>query len=99
MKIKLPRKRSTAALVLLALLLLLLVPSSGTAMYSANFRIDWFAPMTGTGGPSISPNFGMNLTVGQTITGHVVSTGFAVNLGYWQNWDPLSVFLPVVIKP
>lgn len=74
------------------------VVGAGSYYKTQNFWMDWFAPMTGTGGVSISPNFSMNLTVGQTITGHVVSTGFAVNLGYWQNWDPLSVFLPIIVK-
>ncbi len=94
-----PRKRSTAVLVLLALLVLLLLPSSGRAMNSANFRLDWFAPMTGTGGALSSPNFSMNLTVGQTVTGSEASSGYAMNLGYWQNWNPLPVLLPIAVKP
>ncbi len=100
MKINLlPRKRSTSVFLLLAFLLLLLPPSSGTAMFSANFRLDWFAPMTGTGGASTSLNYNMDLTVGQTVTGPAASTGFAVKLGYWQTWQPVTVYLPVAVKP
>lgn len=93
------KKPSPTALVLLALLLLLLLPSSGKAMNSANYRLDWFAPMTGTGGASISLNYSMDLTVGQTVTGSEASPGYAMNLGYWQDWDALPLFLPFVRRP
>ena len=94
-----PMKPSPAALFLLALMLLLLLPSSGTAMNSAGYRLDWFAPMTGTGGASSSANYSMNLTVGQTVTGLEASPGYALNLGYWQDWRGLSLYLPFVVRP
>jgi len=94
-----PKKPSPTALVLLALLLLLLLPSSGIAMNSANYRLDWFAPMTGTGGASSSPNYSLNLTVGQTVTGPESSPGYAVNLGFWQDWGALPLYLPFVVRP
>ncbi len=90
------KKPSLATLVLLVLLLLLLT-SSGRAMNSSQYRLDWFAPMTGTGGASSSPNFSLSLTVGQTVTGAQGSPGYAMNLGFWQNWSS-SVFLPIVVK-
>ncbi len=93
-----PKKRSTIALVLVALILLLLLPSSGRAMNSANYRLDWFAPMTGTGGASSSPNFSLNLTVGQTVTGQEASPGYAMNLGFWQEWSGGPLFLPLVLR-
>ena len=92
------KKRSTTALVLLALLLLLLLPSSGRAMNSAGYRLDWLVPMTGTGGAASSPNFSLNLTVGQTVTGQEASPGYAMNLGYWQNWNEPALFLPLVVR-
>ena len=92
------KKRSTTALVLLALLLLLTLPSSGRAMNSANYRLDWYSPMTGVGGTSSSPNFSLSLTVGQSVTGRQASPGFAVNLGFWQDWGAAPVFLPYVVR-
>lgn len=99
MKKHLPAKKPLLApLVLLTLLLSLLLPSSGMAMNSANYQLAWFAPMTGTGSFAQSPNYHMDLTVGQTVTGSIASPGFTMNLGYWQNWDELMIFLPVVAK-
>ncbi len=94
-----PKKHSLPLLVSLALLLLLLLPSSSMAMNSANFRLDWFAPMTGVGGASNSPNYAMNLTIGQTVAGQGASAGYAVNLGFWQKWSAPAQYLPVVVRP
>ncbi len=93
------KKPFSITLVLLALLLLLLLPSSGRAMDSVHYRLDWFAPMTGTGGGASSPNYRLDLTVGQTVTGLEASPGFALDLGYWQNWKGPTQYLPIVARP
>ncbi len=92
-------KPASMALILLALLLLLMLPSSGRAMSSAGYRLDWFTPMTGTGAAASSPNFSLHLTVGQTVTGLEGRPGYALNLGYWQNWNGGQQFLPIVARP
>ncbi len=94
---KILRSKALKPIVLVLLVLLLLLPASVLAMRSANFHLDWFTPLTGTGGPSSSSNFRANFTVGQTVSGPVSSPNYKVNLGYWQNIK-LTVFLPLVVK-
>jgi len=93
-----PMSRRVPLLILLALLLLTLaLPSSGLAMQSSAYHLDWFTPMTGTGGASSSANYSLNFTVGQTASGPASSPNYAATLGYWQNIDRW-LFLPIVVK-
>ncbi len=55
---------------LMTLVVLLLLASGALAMSSANYRLNWFTPMTGNGGDEISSaNYAANFTVGQTVVG------------------------------
>ena len=45
-------------------------------MSSANYRLDWFVPLTGSGGAASSANYAANFTVGQTAIGGSTSTNY-----------------------
>jgi len=72
------------------------------AMSSANYRLDWFTPLTGGGGGTASStNYAVNLTIGQAAIGRSSSANTAAGLGYWYGYGvepPFRVYLPVVLK-
>lgn len=70
------------------------------AMASPHFRLDWFAPLTGSGAPASSAHFAVNLTVGQTAINVSASPNYQSCLGYWCGSEAaeLDVYLPLVIK-
>jgi hypothetical protein len=70
-------------LILLMLLGLLLFAGSALAMSSTNYKLDWFAPLTSSGGPASSTNYAGNFSVGQAVIGYAGSTGYTAGLGYW----------------
>jgi hypothetical protein len=87
-------------LAIIVLVLLLLVFASAMAMSSANYRLDWYVPVSGSGGGiSASPSKGINFTIGQVVTGHPSSSNYDVSLGYWYGVGGLfSIRLPLVTK-
>ena len=93
-------KRST---ILLALIGFLLLTGGVLAMSSDNYRLDWFTPLTGSGGgaPS-STNYAVNFTVGQTAIGTSSSTNYGTCLGYWCDTTAAAgqfkIYLPVVLR-
>jgi hypothetical protein len=86
--------------MLLTLIVLLVLAGSALAMSSANYRLDWFTPMTGGGGgPASSANYAVNFTVGQTVIGSASSSSYQACLGYWCGAGGLwRVYLPLVLK-
>jgi hypothetical protein len=91
-------KRKT---ILFTLLLLLLLAHGAQAMSSANFALDWYTPLTSSGGGlSSSVNYAVNFTIGQTAIGTSSSTNFSTGLGYWYGiFQQFRVRLPLVAKP
>ena len=92
-------KRKTTAFIAITLCGLLFA-SSALAMSSANYRLDWFTPLTsGGGGPAESAGYAVNLTVGQTAIGSASSSSYQACLGYWcgavGQW---RVYLPLITK-
>jgi hypothetical protein len=86
-------------LMLLILLGLLLIAGSALAMSSTNYRLDWFAPLTSSGGPASSTNYAGNFSVGQAVIGYAGSTGYAAGLGYWYGTaGGYTIYLPVVLR-
>ena len=81
----------------------LLVSGVALAMESANYRLDWFTPLTGGGGGAASSaSYAVNFTVGQSATG----TSYDGCLGFWcgdgaaiapspGNYD---IYLPLVLR-
>ena len=91
------KKMTLSAVVLLVSLLLV---SSALAMSSANYKLDWFTPMTGGGGgPAASANYAINLTIGQTAIGASASANYRVGLGYWYGLLPGGrLHLPLILR-
>ncbi len=86
-------------LALLIISLALIVVHSAVAMSSANYRLDWFTALTGSGGSSSSAHYAVNLTVGQTVIGPSTSAGYHVGLGYWYGTGmTYRIYLPVVLR-
>jgi hypothetical protein len=89
--------------LLLGLLCVLLLANGTLAMSSANYRLDWFTPLTGSGGPASSTHYAVNVTVGQTAPGVSASANYGGCLGYWCGGETeaggLKVYLPLVLKP
>jgi hypothetical protein len=76
-------KRTMTALVVV-LLCTLLVSGVALSMSSSNYRLDWFTPLTGSGGGQVgSANYAANFTVGQSISGAIAGTNHSFCLGYW----------------
>ena len=92
-------RRMRIALLLAALVGILLV-SSGLAMNSANYALDWMIPLTSGGGGAVaSSNYTIQYSVGQSVVGESDSTNYATNMGFWQNFiTTLRAWVPVVFK-
>lgn len=69
------------------------------AMESANYRLDWFTPLSsGGGGSSDSTNYAVNFSVGQVGVGSMSSTNFETCLGFWCESKFSRVYLPLIFK-
>ena len=84
--------------VLLALIALLLLAGKVLAMSSDHYRLDWFIPLTGSGGAASSTNYAVNLTVGQTVIGVSESPHYQGCLGYWCGEFEHRVYLPLLLR-
>ena len=87
--------------ILLALLIIfLLLTGSALAMSSANYKLDWFVPLTGSGGSEMSStNYKAYVTVGQTAIGASASTNYGACLGYWCGQLPGGrLHLPLIMR-
>ncbi len=93
------RKRLLIAIVVVSLGGLLLVQIA-LAMSSANYKLDWFTPLTGNGGGAMSSaNYAVNFTVGQTASSDLGSTNYKAGLGYWYGVGrSYLVYLPLILK-
>jgi hypothetical protein len=82
-----------------ALAVLCILAGSVLAMSSASYRLDWFIPLVGSGGPASSTHYAVNLTVGQTAIGASASTHYTAGLGYWYGGaQQYRIFLPLVLN-
>jgi hypothetical protein len=78
----------------------MILVSSSLAMSSQNYSIDWYLPMTGSGGGEAgSTNYAVNFSVGQTVIGASSSNNYHSGLGYWYGLllDQLKT-LPIIFK-
>jgi hypothetical protein len=70
-------------LICIAVLAVVLVAAQvAQAMASANYRLDWFAPLTASGGAGASTNYKMNIVIGQTVSQNSASSGYKAQMGY-----------------
>ena len=91
-------KRKT---ILLALLIIFLLSTgSALAMSSSSYKLDWFVPLTGSGGSEmISTNYKAYVTIGQTAIGASASTNYGACLGYWCGQLPGGrLHLPLILR-
>ena len=87
--------------ILLALLIIfLLLTSSALAMSSASYKLDWFVPLTGSGGSEMgSANYKAYVTIGQTAIGASASANYGACLGYWCGQLPGGrLHLPLILR-
>lgn len=85
--------------ILATCLVLLLLTGSALAMSSANYKLDWFVPLTGGGGgPAKSANYAINFTVGQSAIGLSSSANYRAGLGYWYGIVQYRIYLPLTLR-
>jgi hypothetical protein len=92
-------KKTMIVLGLAALLLLIGVTA---AMAANGYRLDWFTPLTSSGGGAAhSTHYAVNFTVGQSAIGASAGRNFGSYLGYWcERVVALAyrTFLPVLLR-
>jgi hypothetical protein len=84
-----------------AAILLILAAGQALGMSSANYRLEWFTPLSGGGGGGgSSSQFAANFTIGQTVSGASASSGNQACLGYWCGAleNDYYLYLPFVVK-
>jgi hypothetical protein len=82
-----------------ALLFVLLLSGLALAMSSTNYTLDWFTPLTGSGGSASSTNYAVDFTVGQSAIGTSSSTNYGGCLGYWCGAAAAyKVCLPLLLR-
>jgi len=85
--------------ILLTLAALLLLAGRALAMSSEHYRLDWFTPLTGSGGAASSTNYALNFTVGQSVIGSFSGTNYSGCLGFWCGAAAqYRVYLPLVLR-
>jgi hypothetical protein len=68
-------------------------------MSSDNYRLEWFTPLTGSGGGiADSARYAARLTIGQSVIGQAASDHYRVCLGYWCGVSLYRVYLPLVTR-
>ncbi len=82
------------------LTLIFLLVSDALAMSSTNYALNWFPPLTGSGGSQmISTNYKVQVTIGQTVIGASTSTNYRVGLGYWYGvLTGGPIYLPLIVR-
>jgi len=86
---------------LLLALVLLAAASGALAMRSANYHLDWYERLTGSGGPRMSSaHYKAYATVGQVGFARGLSSAtFRAQLGYWAGiHESYRVMLPLVLR-
>ena len=77
----------------------LLLTGVALAMSSDDYRLDWFTPLTGSGGTASSTNYAVEFTVGQVGPGTFGSANYDACLGYWCGAEvEYSIYLPLILK-
>ncbi len=91
------RKRLITVLVIL--LCALWLAQGALAMSSTHYKLDWFTPLTSSGGPASSAHYAVHFSVGQSAIGYADSSGYTTGLGYWYGTaGGYRVYLPLIMK-
>jgi len=86
--------------VLLVALPALLLAGTAGAQTSTSFNLSWYA-LAGGGARAASTSYALHGTLGQWAALPAVAaddTSYAINSGYWQRWQDLRLYLPLVVK-
>jgi hypothetical protein len=87
-------------MILSVVVLLLLLAQVAHSMSSTSYRLDWFTPLTSSGGgASSSTNYSVNITIGQSVIGVASSTNYQIGLGFWYGGaGPYFLYLPLIFR-
>lgn len=92
----------TRLLIAIVVVLLggLLAAQIALAMSSTHYQLDWFTPLTTSGGgAATSAHYASNVTVGQSAYNASASSSYKVGLGYWYGVSSsYRVCLPLIMK-
>ncbi len=69
-----------------------------SAMDSTNYRLDWYTPLTGSGGSLSSTNYKMDFTVGQSVSINLMASASRACMGYWCGIIDWRIFLPLILR-
>ena len=69
--------------ILMALVIVLALAGTALAMSSSHYALNWYTPMTGSGGSAASAHYAVNFTVGQSAIGTYSGQHNSACLGYW----------------
>jgi len=93
------KRKITAFSLAVGLLALTILAAQVMAMSSAHYKLDWFVPLTGSGGSASSTHYAVNFTVGQSAIGSASSTGYGACLGFWCGAAvEYKIYLPLVLR-
>ena len=85
--------------VLMILLCALWLAQGALAMSSTNYKLDWFTPLTSSGGPASSSHYAVHFSVGQSVIGYANNSSYTSGLGYWYGASSsYRVYLPLIMK-
>lgn len=90
-------KRSLLIVVCL-LTCVFLATEVASAMNSTNYRLEWYTPLTGSGGTMSSTNYKMDFTIGQSASINQMESTNRACLGYWCGLIDWRIFLPIILK-
>lgn len=85
-------------ILLLIIILGLWVTPNVLAVESPNYRLEWFTPLTGSGGQMSSVNYQIEFSLGQTAIGAPKSSNYSLCLGFWCRELMGQVFLPLILR-
>ncbi len=90
--------RSFFAGVLILCLCALLLAETASAMSSTNYLLEWFTPLSGSGGSMSSTNYNVDFTLGQTASVNSIQSTQIMCLGYWCGAIDWRIFLPLILR-
>ena len=69
--------------ILAVLVVVLALAGTTLAMSSTHYALDWYTPLTGSGGAASSAHYAVDFTVGQSAIGTYSGQHNSACLGYW----------------
>jgi hypothetical protein len=91
------KRRLFAAAAILCICALLLAETV-SGMSSTNYLLEWFTPLSGSGGAMSSANYKVDFTIGQTASVNSIQSTQIICLGYWCGAIDWRIFLPLILR-